>query len=381
MQSIASQQAHNLNLQNEMQKLFSNSFFKRLSFLILFGFTTNITIAQSPPHDISVVLQNNFWLSEWTEFEVPEGLASFQILSSGSNETLIQVTDLIDPNGQVYVQSGSSPTLNAYSQPVLRNVLSSNRSEAVVHGMGTLIVPNNPKLPSPTAGKWRMRILNQTEPLKKKNSFVIVQKTNADLAKNKLAVRVWISPETYWSADTNRIDKLLAETKNKFFKAGIQLEVLSINLLPKRITKDLKLPQDMETIALQNNSPDSINIYLMPQMEYQNKPINGLACIGGPGARAAPPHPCFVSMYASTDAPTVDLSSQAKILTHELGHYLGLFHTVDNDYPMIGKVFDFLDDTPEEVTGQNIMDPGIHNSSPSFSNQQKAILRLSPALQ
>src|SRR5690348_16619174 len=55
--------------------------------------------------DVNVVSEGPFWVSEWREFQLPAGLASFQIQSFGSPEVFIQITDLIAPDGKAYVQS------------------------------------------------------------------------------------------------------------------------------------------------------------------------------------------------------------------------------------------------------------------------------------
>jgi hypothetical protein len=327
---------------------------------------------------VAIMQEGPFWVSAWTEFQIPADTASFQINIFGSPETFVQVTDLVAPDGSYFVRSDVNGRLNQYSQPVLKNVISPNRSEAVLKGMSSLLVPNNPALGHPAAGTWKFRTLSHYQPLLKQVSFEIVTKAKTEISKNKVDSRVWISPDSYWTKNPGQVEKVIEAAKQSLAEADLDLRALAVQFLPTKTKEPMELPADMAAIAAVRNSNDAINVYMMPSMEYQNKPINGLACIGGP-VDILTSHPCFVSMYASQKGDEITLQNQGKILAHEIGHYLGLFHTQD-DYYRIGKVYDPLDDTPQEVTGSNMMDPGIHNETPHFSPLQKAMLHLSPAL-
>lgn len=332
---------------------------------------------------VPIVREAAYWVSEWRDLEIPEGLASFQILLKGSPEAFIQVTDLIGPDGRAYISSNanSDHRLNNYNNPILSNVLSEVRNQAVVPGTGSVIIPNDPHSPSPAAGVWRLRTLSHYQPLQKTVDLEVIGKYPEDLQKSRLPLRVWIAPDSYWSRNPEHVRELLAAAKKIYFtEAGFDLDVLSVQTLARKPSVPMTLPQDTAAIAANLNQADAINAYLLPTMQFQNKPVNGLACIGGP-VGALMKQDCFVSMYASDRADEINLDSQAKILVHEIGHYLGLFHTEDTGYYAIGTVHDRLEDTPEQVTGSNMMDPGIHNATPHFSLLQKKMMRLSPALQ
>lgn len=327
---------------------------------------------------VRVINEGGSWVSEWVELDLPAGVSSFQILAVGSPEVLLQVTDLVDPEGFRYLTStaGGSSKLTAYSLPILQNVVSPNRSEAVSLGTASLNVPNNPKLPALKSGKWRLRTHSHVEPLTKSVDLYFFASKGGG---RELRARVWVAPNSYWTKK-GLVKQMLAGAVKIYSDVGINLVFEKTENLPLGYDHPLVLPKEVSALAWKNNDPSVVNVYLMPEMEFQNKPVNGLACIGGP-SNIDVHHSCFVSMYATHQADLISVEEKSRILVHELGHYLGLFHTRDEGYFKIGAMSDPLDDTPPTVTGRNMMDPGTHDNSPKFSAQQVQMINLSPALQ
>ncbi len=299
-------------------------------------------------------------------------------MALGSQEVLLQVTDLVDPDGFRYVTSttGGSTSLTNYSLPILQNVVSPNRSEAVSLGTATLNVPSSLKLPALKSGKWRLRTHSHFEPLSKSVDFHFFS-SKGD--KRELRARVWVAPGSYWTKK-GLVKQMLSSAAKIYSDIGISLVFEKTENLPVEYDHLLVLPKEVSAAAWQNNDPSVVNVYLMPEMEFQNKPVNGLACIGGP-SKTDVQHGCFVSMYANRQADTVSIEEKGRILAHEFGHYLGLFHTRDEGFFKVGAMSDPLDDTPPTVTGHNMMDPGTHDKNPKFSAQQIQMIKLSPALQ
>ncbi len=326
-------------------------------------------------------IEGGSWVTDWQEITIPENLSSFQVQLFGSDNTTIQVTDLIDPTGYKYVTSvsGNSTVLNSYSQPLLRNVISPNRSEGVVNGFGSLIVPNHPNLPEIKPGVWKIRLYSMLEPKEKSAAAVILPKQKNTNVKNEFKIRVWVSTNEIFWQNGEHIKNLITRAKEIFKDNGLKMTVLSVKSLENSPQGPLEIPQDLMKIATTANDTQAINMYLMGAMTNQNKPINGLACLGGL-INTQRPHGCFAAMFASQNADTINLDSQAKIFVHEVSHYLGLFHTVDTGYMGIGRVTDSYEDTPQDVSGKNMMDPGIHDENPTFSPLQQQMLKVGPAV-
>lgn len=332
--------------------------------------------------DVAVTAMSGYWVSDWREVEIPTNALSFQIVVLGSPDTRVQITDLIASDGQALVKSSAnSPApLSPYDFPVLANVLSPNRSEGVVPGTGSLNVPNHPGIVTKLSGRWRFRSLSHFEPSEKRVSFYI-QTVDNHLARKVLEARFWIAPNSYWDQATAQIPRLLLEAKRIFARElGVKLRVRAISHLAGLGPGPIADAQGTADLARKQNDPDVINVYLLPKMVSQSKPINGLACLQGPAIRGLR-HSCFVSLYADSErAEDISMSARAKILVHEFGHYLNLFHPMDEGYPKIGSVTDGLVDTPKNLVGENFMDPGIHQASPKFSPSQVQLLLASPSL-
>jgi|GEM_PF-3271609 hypothetical protein len=327
---------------------------------------------------VPLVQDGPFWVSAWQEVEIPAGLESLQFLVMGSADFPVQITDLIGPDGTSSLHSGSP--MNAYSDPVLRNVVSPERSEGLIAGFGTLIYPNNPALPSPAPGLWRFRSLTRRgPPARVQVDFLILGKAlSQNQKRQKLSLTLWIAKDSAWGKNSSVVKTMLSQTQENFSRAGIELHVRAQNFLQETFTPPLHPPQEIAALAREKNDSSSLNVYLLPEMEFQSQALNGLACLGGPVD--VPGQPCFVALFAKENLNQLPAVDKAKVLTHEIGHYLGLFHTRDEGYPRIGTVYDAMDDTAEEITGANVMDPGLFHRRVDFSKEQIQIMQLSPAL-
>jgi hypothetical protein len=325
---------------------------------------------------VAISNQGSNWVSDWVEFEIPAGLVGFQIVVLSDRSTTVQVTDLIDPKGEYFTKS-STGALSPYSLPHIRNAASPNRSEGVANGTGTLIVPNNPKLAPITAGKWRMRTYSLHKPESAKVDVLVIGKKEAK--PGTVDMKVWVAPGSYWAKKEGQVDKVLAAAKEFLEGVGVDLNVTGVEAIGIELPKGISPPDDTSAIAYKLNEADVVNAYLLGELDIQNKPVNGHACLGGPvGLPYA--HGCYVSMFSSDEADQYSAKQQGLVLAHEILHYLGLFHTKTEGYDKIKVVYDSLDDTHEEPDGTNLMDPGIPNAYPSLSPLQKKMILLSPAV-
>lgn len=330
----------------------------------------------------SISNEGPHWVSEWQAFDLPAGLQSLQIVVRGSDDQLLQVTDLIDPAGTAWVQSGGAPhkPLHSYSQPILRNTVSPLRSSAVMPGLGTLTLPQSRRAAPLLPGTWKLRSLSWKRPATLEvRTFLIGQFPEPGRVRSRIPIRLWISPQGFWANSEARLGEVLELSKEHFRQIGLELSVLSAELLPEPVQLT-EIPKSLVPLGLQFGESDAINVFLTEGFTNQKDGMNGYACIGGP--RGLPiSHGCLVAIFAANGAEKIPVEQRAKILTHEVSHYLGLYHTRDEGQFMLNVIFDPFEDTSELVTGENMMDPGLHTVKPGFSREQREILSLSPVLQ
>ncbi len=342
-------------------------------------FVSSAQAESSASLELSFAKESGHWISEWGEIPMPEGISAFQIFAFGSKNSPLQVSDLVDPQGEVWVASGpaAGKPLTIYHQPILSGALSPNRSEAVVPGFASLLVPNQLLKTSISPGRWRFRVYSHKEPEQKTAKIQWIWKKNR--SPGTVGVQVWVSQRSIWKDRFSELQKIFANVKKTYLEVGIDLEFSEPLFVEMPEKLPMSLPEDMANIAMALNRVGKLNLYFMPEMEYQSKPMNGLACIGGPIV-ISEQHPCFAAVFAGEKLKEVSFLQRAKIVAHELGHYFGLHHTQDTGYHGLKVVHDSFDDTPAEVTGTNLMDPGIHRASPTLSPQQKEVLLFHPGI-
>lgn len=337
----------------------------------------------SAVEDISTPLKkfNSHGISPWITFEIKEDLSAFLLEVFGGTSTKYQVTDLIGPNGKVYVYSGANAhfQFHGYEQPILHNESSANRSLSVINKYGALLVPNFYSTELLPKGEWKVRLFSfqfdQDDVVKLR-----VVPSKAHKKERMVYIHMGIEKGSYWDQKESFVKEMIASAKNSYAEHNIELS-FTINYFENPLevfdgSEDIvSIIKQKKLKKILSGPKPSVKFLLLGKMKDQNKPINGISCL--PGLYTA--SDCFAAMFAdAAEAYAVTASQAGKILAHELGHHLGLFHTQDVYSMFINTIFDPFTDTPQEVTGMNMMDPGIHNGIPTFSEQQIHTLRKHP---
>jgi hypothetical protein len=110
----------------------------------------------------------------------------------------------------------------------------------------------------------------------------------------------------------------------------------------------------------------------------------------GPYHADQPNHAVFIATRSYAPTGDIDVPGMATTLAHEMGHYLGLYHTSERNrvdgVDLPPDEHDPLPDTPEcgpfpcsgEAASNNIMTPGQGSNRTSFSPLQGAVMRRHP---
>lgn len=351
---------------------------KAIRFTVVLSFIIVTTKSYSESTPIILNKVSVYSITDWQTFNTAETTESFLIEVIGSNNTTYQVTDLIAPDGTVYVKSNLNINkLTGHEIPHAHNQTGKNRSLSVIEKQSALLVPNFYMTEPLPHGTWKYRVLgsNYFKNDSVKVNIVETQKRNLTRLLN---IKLYIERDSFWSQNSEYTEDVLSQAKIFYKNHDIELEITSE--LFDSATSNYDAPKDVVTIIETNkfmeNTPElSVKYLLIGKMQYQSKPINGLSCLSGLASKSN----CFAAMFADPLlAHTMSSMQAGKIFAHELGHHLGLFHTKDAGLMFTGSVFDPFSDTSEIILGTNIMDPGIHNDQPEFSMQQLHVLRSHP---
>lgn len=137
-----------------------------------------------------------------------------------------------------------------------------------------------------------------------------------------------------------------------------------------------------ELFRLSSDSPDGMNLYFVESI------LAGAGGDGGYGmvlgiAGGIPGPPLYQGTARSGALVVLELPVEqpamlaGTVAAHEMGHYLGLYHTAEQYIPGYGQVYDQIEDTPRN-DARNLMYYSSIAPEPVLSEGQGAIVRSNP---
>ena len=310
-------------------------------------------------------------------FDVPEGAYSFQVQIGAQNgfggfeslEGPINVNFLNEypwVNGLIY----PGTTLNAVQMPHRPDLVGSKIDGTYTLHMGSTEVPFCP---------------------------VVMSK---QVAGRKLDVNLILAvgngvPDAADAPQNAQLQTVVRSAQAIYQQAGIDLEIVRYTNMAPDVQQRFAILRDenelqalFQTTTAPGNDIDSalsLNLIMVQQILIANGNVLGVS--GGiPGLAGV--HGWQASGVVMTAAVLGDPGIGSETVAHEMGHFLGLFHTTEID----GSMADPLDDTPvcpangwtqPDVLcpdAQNLMFPYAHAGTASITLDQNSMLHTSPLI-
>ena len=313
-------------------------------------------------------------------FVVPSDGISFMLATFMDNNSVVAFYSLSDPDG-TNILSSSSALYN----------LSSGRMGG--YGFASVLVPHTPNF-SAKSGTWTFKNYSN-------DRVKLSLRTGSTPSAATITVQPYITGTT-WSA--NDIASALSVMSSIFEKNGFTLSLKdTITISESQYATLSSSFTDSTTSALvSQGSKDAVNLFFVEDQPSSETALFGVSA-GLPGTMGIASSWNGVINYLSAHATGSNLISQllGETAAHEMGHWLGLFHTTEAN----GTYFDPLSDTaqcaisrdndndakvyPEECEGygaDNLMFWTAWSSSSqaagkkqeNLSSEQQYILKYSP---
>ncbi len=264
-------------------------------------------------------------------FEVPSNGISFMLGTFMDNNSAVGFYSLTDPDG-TNILSSSSALYN----------FSSGRTGG--YGFASVLVPHTTNF-SAKAGTWTFK--NYAN-----DRVKLSLRTGSTPSTATIIVQPYITGTT-WS--TNDIASALSVMSTIYSNNGITLSVKdTITISESQYATVSSSFIDSTTSALvSQGSDETLNLFFVEDQPSSETAILGVSA-GIPGTMSIASSWNGVINYLSAHATGSTLNSQVlgETVAHEMGHWLGLFHTTES----AGASFDPLSDTaqcPISLDGDN----------------------------
>lgn len=276
---------------------------------------------------------------EEVDFSVPSDAASFQLaFEPDSYQTTAVIAELSAPNGETLYSANQPTNSKAFLVPY-------NTDEQGYH---SVLYPNTPQLNLPS-GTYTLRFGSLASTTTTVD--LLLKRGSPPNNTTTLPLTVWITPQPYIDAGTaaqnTKLQNALDKMETIYQRAGIEIGNVSYRALTGSQAQDLSVLEidEMPELfpLLDASRAEGLNFVFIDHFNTSG----GVAPLGRSDGIPGPPDhseiPPSGVVVAASELSQGDADHFGAIMAHEGGHYLGLFHTTEQQ----GNTHDPIRDTPE----------------------------------
>ena len=316
-------------------------------------------------------------------FVVPSNGLSFTLSIFSDNNSLVYFASLTDPDASNLLDNTSTP--NIYAQ--------TSGFGALSYGGGSMLVPYSSSF-SAKAGTWSFIASNN-------DRVYLGLRTGSTPSSTTISIQPYITG-TNWSASD--ISAALTVMSNIYSTNGITLTIKdTITISESQYSTISSSFSNSTTSALiSQGSTDTVNLFFVEdQLSGESAAYGVSGGLPGPTGIASSWNGVLNFLTAHATGTTLNTQLLGETAAHEMGHWLGLYHTSEST----GTSFDPLSDTaecpisrdndsdgkvyPEECDGygaDNVMfwtawstsSQAAGKKQETISSEQKYVLKYSP---
>ena len=258
-------------------------------------------------------------------FVVPSNGLSFTLSIFSDNNSLVYFASLTDPDASNLLDNTSTP--NIYAQ--------TRGFGALNYGGGSMLVPYSSSF-SAKAGTWSFIASNN-------DRVYLGLRTGSTPSSTTISIQPYITGTT-WSASD--ISAALTVMSNIYSTNGITLTIKdTITISESQYSTISSSFSNSTTSALiSQGSTDTVNLFFVEdQLSGESAAYGVSGGLPGPTGIASSWNGVLNFLTAHATGTTLNTQLLGETAAHEMGHWLGLYHTSEST----GTSFDPLSDTAE----------------------------------
>ena len=316
-------------------------------------------------------------------FVVPSNGLSFTLSIFSDNNSLVYFASLTDPDASNLLDNTSTP--NIYAQ--------TSGFGALSYGGGSMLVPYSSSF-SAKAGTWSFIASNN-------DRVYLGLRTGSTPSSTTISIQPYITGTT-WSASD--ISAALTVMSNIYSTNGITLTIKDTITISESqySTISSSFSNSTTSAIISQGSTDTVNLFFVEdQLSGESAAYGVSGGLPGPTGIASSWNGVLNFLTAHATGTTLNTQLLGETAAHEMGHWLGLYHTSEST----GTSFDPLSDTaecpisrdndsdgkvyPEECDGygaDNVMfwtawstsSQAAGKKQETISSEQKYVLKYSP---